>query len=942
MKDDSLFLSLKWKLAILLGCFLLILLSSFSYYTYLNAKGNFENDRADANLAHIKLLETLTKDSFLVLEQFAELVSVIKTPVESDNDDLRGALLTVEDKWSRWQLIWDIENIVFYDKQGKPIKSWGDLTINPSDGVENVVKTELPENKVICPADCYQSVIIPMMGKSDRIGVLNITRSFSDVIIKYKNATGYDVGILTADQQKNGGNALNIKASDWLYRLSGVTNSKDNTALYAYLAKHYKISDFISTNKRIEFGSAVYNVQLLPIKNAVQGKNMPFFIFIDNITPDIHQLNTDLKRIWLYSVIGLLVTLGLILISLHLFFRRVVNLSEALPLLAKGQFDGFRQLIPISHKGGVGGDEIDNLSHTALILADQLESLEQDMRNHTFNLLEKSQELAKERDFVKQLIDLAPITIIIQKLNGIILSINRAGIDELETANDTIVGKVFDIFIPESDREHLSKLNRLRDGEFAEQMQIDGHLLTESNKVRDISWLHKVLYLKEYGNEMVILTLGIDISERKIAEARNIRMAYYDYLTGLGNRRKFHEEFAQKLASAERYNYQLALLYMDLDRFKEINDTSGHEVGDNFLKLVANTLKAAIRTTDLLCRLGGDEFTLLMTHADLEGIEHIANKINAVLRTQTFTCAGKSFTPSASIGVSVYPLHGTSVNELMANADLAMYRAKELGRGQYHMFNTDYDYRSKSNQMVYWRKILEDAISNDKFVLVYQPILTIKSNEIGHFECLVRLQHDDGQLLLPSEFVYRAEELGLISKIDRMVLKKAIQKHIEFNRQGKHHKLSVNISRRSFDDPAIFEDFALLFANPEVDKKQIIFEITDSSAVSDYQSTNVLINKIKDLGCILALNDFGMEYPSLHYLKNAPVDYVKIDGSLIRQLDKNEDDKIFVKALTEVAQAFGKKTVAEYVENEDVLNILREFGIDYAQGYYIGKPGNLE
>lgn len=326
----------------------------------------------------------------------------------------------------------------------------------------------------------------------------------------------------------------------------------------------------------------------------------------------------------------------------------------------------------------------------------------------------------------------------------------------------------------------------------------------------------------------------------------------------------------------------------------------------------------------------------------MAGVENIAKKINSVLKAQTFSSGGKTYSASASVGVAVFPLHGATVNELMANADLAMYQAKELGRGQHHLFNPEYDYRSKSNQIVRWRTILEEAITNDKFVLFYQPILTIKSNNISHYECLIRLQQDDGQMLMPSDFVFRAEELGLISRIDRIVLKKAVEQHLEFNRQGKQYRLSVNISKRSFDDPAIFDDFALLFSNPEVDQKRIIFEITDTAAVSNYQSTNILINKIKALGCVLALNDFGVEYPSLHYLKNAPVDYVKIDGSLIRQLDKNDDDRVFVKALIELAQAFGKKTVAEFVESEDILAILKELGIDYAQGYHIGKPKAME
>jgi diguanylate cyclase (GGDEF)-like protein len=939
MENNSLFFSLRWKLAILFGSVFFILQSVFAFVLYLNAQDNFENDRKNIQGNHISIAETLTKDSFLALEQFAELVSVVNIPSQDGSKDQRHTVSSLDENWSQWHTIWDIENITFFDKQGARVKSWGNSSIGPGSAVQRVLKSEVPERQIFCPSNCFQQTVIPVMGAAEINGVFAVVRSFSDVIIKYRNATNSDIGILIADHTDK------VKVSStsrWKYKLSGISKPEKNLPVFEFISRHYAIDEFFNDGKNIEFDNAVYEVRMLPIQQANKDNKPPFFFLVDDITADINHLHADLKRIWLYGFLGLLASLLLILLALHVSLRRISRLSKALPLLSNNNFEQFRKQISLKDISNLGYDELDKLSFTALNLADQLEHLEQEMRGHTFNLLEKSQELAKERDFIKQLIELAPIIIIIQKLNGIILTINHAGVDALETDGSTIIGKVFDVFLPDSDEDHLKKLNRLRSGEFGDQVQVDGLLMTETGKLRDISWLHKVLTFKQQGDKRAILTLGLDISERKITEARNIRMAYYDYLTGLGNRRKFQEEFTQKLASAERYGYQLALFYLDLDRFKEINDASGHEAGDNFLKMVANALKDAIRATDLLCRIGGDEFTLLLPHADMPGVNHIAYKINDVLKAQLFTCAGKSYTASASIGIAVFPLHGSTVNILMANADLAMYQAKELGRGQHHLYNPEYDYRSKSNQIVRWRAILEDAIANDKFVLVYQPILTIKSNNISHFECLLRLKQDDGQLLMPSDFVSRAEELGLISKIDRIVLKKAVEQHLEFNRQGKKYKLSVNISKRTFADPAIFDDFALLFSNPEVDQKRIIFEITDSAAVSNYQSTNVLISKIKELGCVLALNDFGIEYPSLHYLKNAPVDYVKIDGSLIRQIDKNNDDKAFVKALIEVAHEFGKKTVAEYVESEDILNILREFGIDYAQGYHIGKPKAME
>jgi len=943
MGKNSLFFSLRWKLAILFGSVFLILQSVFAFVSYLNAQDNFEKDRKNIQGSHINIAETLTKDSFSVLEQFAELVSIVNDPSLDVSKEQHRGVSSLDENWSRWQLIWDMENIVLFDKQGTRIKSWGNQLIDSDATVRRVLKNELPEHQIFCPDNCFQQVIIPVMGKTEITGAISVIRPFSDAIIKYNEATRSDIGILIEDHRSEIVNKADVfPGKRWKYKLSGMTQPEKNVPVFEFIAQHHSIDDFFNASKRIELNNSVYEVQVLPIQQADVGNAPPFFFFVDDITADLKHLNSDLKRVWLYGFIGLLASLLLILLALHVSLRRISRLSRALPLLSKNHFSQFRKQISVKNSANLGYDELDKLSFTALNLADQLENFEQEMRGHTFSLLEKSQELAKERDFIRQLVELAPIIIIIQKLNGIILTINHAGVDGLETDSRSIIGKVFDVFLPESDQEHLTKLNRLRSGEYGDQFQLDGLLLTEASKLRDISWLHKLLPSKEHGEERVILTLGMDISERKIAEARNIRMAYYDYLTGLGNRRKFHEEFAPKLASAERYGYRLALFYLDLDRFKEINDTSGHDAGDNFLKMVANALKETIRSTDLLCRIGGDEFALLMPHADMAGVEHIAKKINAVLKAQVFSSNGKTYAASASIGVAVFPLHGATVNELMANADLAMYQAKELGRGQHHQFNPDYDYRSKANQTVRWRTILDDAIANDKFVLFYQPILNIKTNKISHFECLIRLQQDDGSMLMPSDFVFRAEELGLISRIDRIVLKKAVEQHLEFNRQGKKYKLSVNISKRSFDDPTIFDDFAVLFSNPEVDQKQIIFEITDTAAVSNYQSTNVLINQIRALGCVLALNDFGIEYPSLHYLKNAPVDYVKIDGSLIRHLDKNDDDRVFVKALIEMAQAFGKKTVAEFVESEEILIILRELGIDYAQGYHIGKPKAME
>jgi EAL domain-containing protein (putative c-di-GMP-specific phosphodiesterase class I) len=238
--------------------------------------------------------------------------------------------------------------------------------------------------------------------------------------------------------------------------------------------------------------------------------------------------------------------------------------------------------------------------------------------------------------------------------------------------------------------------------------------------------------------------------------------------------------------------------------------------------------------------------------------------------------------------------------------------------------------------------MLENAIAADKFVLHYQPILNIQTNVVSHFECLIGLQQDDGQIMMPGDFIGHAEELGLIGQIDRLVLKKAVDKLMDFKHQGKDFKLTVNLSGHSFNDATLFEDISRLVNVPEIDTGKLIFEITEAAVVSNFAAAEKLIDQIKALGCLLALDDFGLGFSSFYYLRNFPVDYVKIDGSFIRQIDESKDDKVFVKALTGVAQAFGKKIVAEFVENESVLTTLKEFGIDYAQGFHIGKPERLD
>ncbi|MEQ1560099.1 MAG: cache domain-containing protein [Methyloglobulus sp.] len=493
-------------MAILFGSVFLVLQSAFALIAYLNALDDFENDRKRIRQNHLAITETLTEDSFLILEQFAELISLSRDTSANAANKNPQLIPAIAENWAQWQLIWDIENIAFFDNHGVQIGSWGEHLINSDFSVKRVLKNESPGHQIFCPENCFQQVIIPVMGQAKIIGVVSVIRPFSDVIIKYKNAAESDIGILIADHIKTP-----RVQSGWAYKLSAMTEPQKNAPVFEYVSQNYPIEDLLNTNKRVERGDAVYEVLIRPIQKNDKATGGPFFFFVDDITEDIHRLNSDLKRIWLYGLLGLSAALFFIILALHVSLRRITRLSTALPLLSKNHFSQFRKQIPKTDIFSVGYDELDKLSHTALTLADQLEFLEQKMHGHTFNLLEKSQELAKERDFIRQLFQLAPIIIIIQTQNGIILKINHAGLEGLEAHDNTVVGKVFELFIPEDDEEHLKKLTQLRAGENGDLVEIDGHFLTETGKIREISWLHKLLASKEHAAEKVVLSLGFDI-----------------------------------------------------------------------------------------------------------------------------------------------------------------------------------------------------------------------------------------------------------------------------------------------------------------------------------------------------------------------------------------------------------------------------------------------
>ncbi|MCX4190722.1 putative bifunctional diguanylate cyclase/phosphodiesterase [Methylophaga sp. OBS3] len=612
------------------------------------------------------------------------------------------------------------------------------------------------------------------------------------------------------------------------------------------------------------------------------------------------------------------------------------QITSALPLLSAKKYQEANEIFQ-RLESATKHQEIIDLQHAGQQLTEMLAQLDSNIEQRSKQINAKSEELRVERDFIKSLMDTAQLIILTVNEKFEITLFNEhgaklTGFQEAELLN-TDVARMF----PAGNwTEAQTCFNELLAGNLRIAQQ-DAELVDKYGVIKQISWLHS--RLENNNNDAVILSVGLDMTAKSEAEKRVIWMAEHDPLTDLCNRRKFTEEFEKSLRTAIRYHHNNTLLYLDLDQFKDINDTSGHKAGDELLVLVGKTLKRVTRFTDLVARLGGDEFAILMPESDDEGAQVLAHKILKELSTLQLEYGAVRHKISASIGIVHFPLHDASIHELLTYADLAMYQAKQNGKSDFHVFSADDQTRQELESRVYWKHQIEDALENHNFLLYFQPILELKSNNVEHYEVLIRMHHPEtGDISLPGKFIEVAEQVGLIREIDQWVINISIKKLAELHKKGIKARFSINLSASIIDAPMLLPLLKKLIKKYEIDPATLIFEVTETVAVSNLQKAKAMMLAIKALGCQFSLDDFGVGFSSFNYMRELPVDIIKIDGIFIKDLDKNADDQLFVKALVDVAKGLGRKTIAEFVENHAVLTLLRTYGVDFAQGYYVGKP----
>ena len=444
----------------------------------------------------------------------------------------------------------------------------------------------------------------------------------------------------------------------------------------------------------------------------------------------------------------------------------------------------------------------------------------------------------------------------------------------------------------------------------------------------------------ESGDATHLIVQLQDVSERKRFEGQLQHLADHDALTGMFNRRRFEEELERELAAAGRYGGGGAVIALDLDHFKYVNDSLGHTVGDELIARASSLLRDRLRETDVVARLGGDEFAVILPRADERHATSVAQDLLTTIRSGgAITGEHGRAAVTASAGVTLFPEQrgAVSAGELLVEADIAMYDAKEGGRDRYVVYATTGRAALMSARLD-WVDRIRRALAEDRFVLYGQPILSLNGDQRPREELLLRMLDDSGDLIPPASFLAVAERFDLIQEIDRWVVRKAIGMLATLEQAGVSAALEVNLSAKSVTDvdlPAMIEsELAIAKVNPA----GLVLEMTETAAIVNVEQAKRFATSMRELGCEFALDDFGAGFASFYYLKHLAFDYLKIDGEFIADLRESETNQLLVRALVDIARGLGKQTIAEYVGDAQTLELLRDMRVDYAQGFHVARP----
>ncbi|MHB1528332.1 MAG: putative bifunctional diguanylate cyclase/phosphodiesterase [Acidiferrobacteraceae bacterium] len=515
--------------------------------------------------------------------------------------------------------------------------------------------------------------------------------------------------------------------------------------------------------------------------------------------------------------------------------------------------------------------------------------------------------------------------------------LNRASTQIYGRAPADLIGRpVIGIAHPDSVEQDLRALRTVLKG--TEITRHETMHMHSDGSVRHLSFNMKPR-LDDDWNVIGAMGTARDVTEQKRYQQQLEHLAAHDALTGLYNRHHFERELEGAVEDAKQSGRACGLLYIDLDNFKYVNDTSGHAAGDRLLVEVSVMQQTRIRAGDVLARFGGDEFTVLLRDVDLARLQQTANSFHELFNSHIFFQSEHAFDIRVSIGAALITGEVQSASDALGQADLACSVAKSRGRNQVHIYDASDLAKADMVSDIGWSRKIHEALERQGFVLWYQPIVRIADGQIDQYEVLLRMiDEQTGEVSGPGAFLPAAERFGLIHLIDRWVTGAAIGALGELHAEGNYCRFAINLSGRSLQDRELLPRIKAALKRFNVPPDAVTFEVTESTAISRIADVKSIMDELRALGCRFALDDFGTGFSSYGYLKNLPVDYLKIDGSFVQNLPRDVVDQAMVQSMNQIAHALGKKTIAEFVEDHATLELLKSYGVDFAQGRYLQAP----
>lgn len=925
-------LSLTWRVIALSSLLLIVLVSLFTWLGHENLTRQFQESRNlhhDRQQREIRLALARSSDNLRQLAGLTAASASLGSPLQAGNiAEVEQALDT---QWPALQLEAGIDEILVLNTRGQVVGNWGsgntEAQLPILSWVQRVINTERPLTTLRCATNCQQFAAVPVLVEGESVGMVVLARSLADVTRQAKEVSNSEIALLVTGSSVETSTVAPPRLLEaWNGYLLALTSEGQSLEPLQRASNAVPVHHLIDTPLSLEYQDRHLELSAVRMKEENEGNSLGYFLLISDITDQINAINSDTRTLLFVGIIGWIAAELLLLVILVGPMARLRRIAGLLPALAKGKFSDIHSAIP-RHRRRIP-DEIDVLESSTLELSSQLESLESEVQKRGNQLAERIEDLAKERDFVNGLLDTAQVFIIAQDSAGRISLVNEYTQLMLGVSESSLLGRHFvDIF-------EAGTVNPVNKIDFPHQEEKT--LLTADHRLHTIAWYHAPL---QTGNESKVsrISVGLDITERKAAEARLTWLAERDPLTELYNRRYFQN--ALQIAIERPRHGTGAVLLLDLDQFKEVNELSGHPMGDKLLREVADTLFNNLGRRGVIARLGGDEFALLLEETNAEQAVRVAQSIVQLLEGIGFVVGERRHRVTASIGIALFPTHGKTPADLMASADVAMYKAKESGLQHWHLLSKAENAKDELQERVYWVEKILSALEEDSFELMVQPICRLENRDVKHYEVLLRMRSEDGSLISPAHFIPVAEQSGQIVLIDRWVLRHSLKALSKLQDQG--ITLAVNLSGQSLHDEGLKQYLAEELAASGADPHHLILEVTETAAVTDFSTARGVLQAVRDLGCRTALDDFGVGFSSFHYLGQLPVDYIKIDGSFIRSLIISPDSRVIVRAIADIAKGFGKQTIAEFVDQEALLPILKDYGITYGQGFHLGRPENI-